>query len=370
MLFIVQRSIDLLTVPNAREWISRMSFLFSRSQASGSSFPYFDWDRPTTRSQGSGTIALAAVAGALAATAVLNRYLAKKAERDNPPAGKFLEIDGVRVHYVERGEGDALVLLHGNGSMIQDFGSSGLIEMAAERYRVIAIDRPGFGHSKRPRDKVWTPQAQAELIHEALRRIGVSRAIVLGHSWGTQVAIALALKHPESVRGLVLASGYYYPSLRADVFALSLPAVPVIGDVLRYTISPLLTRALWPLLMRKIFGPAAVPQKFRDGFPKAMAVRPSQLRAAAMESALMIPDASVFRNSYKSLKMPVSIIAGVEDRLIDIDEQSARLHREIVQSTLHRVAGVGHMVHQSSPDAVLRVIDAIVGEGVRQRPAA
>ncbi len=62
--------------------------------------------------------------------------------------------------------------------------------------------------------------------------------------------------------------------------------------------------------MRKIFGPAAVPRKFRDGFPKEMAVRPSQLRAAAMELALMIPYASVFRDSYKSLTMPVSIIAG------------------------------------------------------------
>ena len=274
----------------------------------------------------------------------------------------------MRLHYIERGEGDALVLLHGNGSMIQDFSSSGLIEMAAERYRVIAIDRPGFGCSNRPRDKIWTPQAQAELIHEALRRIGVSRAIVLGHSWGTRVAISLASKYPDSVRGLVLASGYYYPSMRADVFALSLPAVPVIGDVLRYTISPLLTRAFWPLLMRKIFGPAPVPRKFRDGFPKEMAVRPSQLRAAAMESALMIPDASELRGSYKSLKMPVAIIAGEDDRLIDINEQSARLHRDIAQSTLHRVAGVGHMVHQTSPDAVLAALDAIRGEALGNGP--
>ncbi len=317
----------------------------------------------------SGKIVVAAVAGALAATAVLNRYLAKKAERDNPPAGEFIDIEGVRLHYVERGDGDALVLLHGNGSMIQDFASSGLMDMAAKRYRVIAIDRPGFGHSDRPRDKMWTPQAQAELIHEALRRIGVSRAIVLGHSWGTQVAIALALKHPESVRGLVLASGYYYPSLRADVFLLSLPAVPVIGDLLRYTISPLLTRAVWPLLMRKIFGPAEVPRKFRDGFPKELAVRPSQLRAAAVELALMIPDASVFHDSYKSLKMPVSIIAGEDDRLIDIEAQSARLSRDIRQSTLYRVLGAGHMVHQTSPDAVLSALDATVGR-VRERPAA
>src|SRR4051795_2986540 len=92
-------------------------------------------------------------AGALAATALLNRHLAKKAEHDNPPAGQFLEVDGVRLHYVERGSGEALVLLHD--------------------------------------------------------RLGVSHAIVLGHSWGASIAVALALKFPAFVRGLVLASGYY-----------------------------------------------------------------------------------------------------------------------------------------------------------------
>jgi hypothetical protein len=57
----------------------------------------------------------------LAAIALLNRHLANKAEQDNPPAGRFLDVDGVRLHYVERGSGEPLVLLHGNGSMIQGF---------------------------------------------------------------------------------------------------------------------------------------------------------------------------------------------------------------------------------------------------------
>jgi len=171
-------------------------------------------------------------AGALAATALLNRHLAKKAEHDNPPAGQFLEVDGVRLHYVERGSGEPLVLLHGNGSMIQDFESSGLVDLAAKNYRVIIIDRPGFGHSSRPRNVIWTPDAQAQLIRRALDRLGVSHAIVLGHSWGASIAVALALKFPAFVRGLVLASGYYYPTMRPDVVAMSAPAIPVVGDVM------------------------------------------------------------------------------------------------------------------------------------------
>jgi pimeloyl-ACP methyl ester carboxylesterase len=87
--------------------------------------------------------------------------------------GRFVEVAGVRLHYVEHGEGEPLVLLHGNGSMIQDFQSSGLIDMAARTYRVIVFDRPGFGHSERPRTTIWTAEAQADLIHKALKKIGV-----------------------------------------------------------------------------------------------------------------------------------------------------------------------------------------------------
>src|SRR4029077_21275361 len=142
--------------------------------------------------------AITAFAGAVAlvaATAIVNRHFAKKAQRDNPPRGRFIDVDGVRLHYVERGHGRPLVLFHGNGSMIQDFESSGLIDLAAENYRVIVFDRPGFGHSLRPRKVVWTPEAQADLFKKALDRLSVQRAIVLGHSWGASVAVALAIRH-------------------------------------------------------------------------------------------------------------------------------------------------------------------------------
>ena len=89
---------------------------------------------------------------ALAVAALVNRYLARKAERDNPPNGRFIEVDGVRLHYVDRGSGTTIVLLHGNGSMIQDFESSGVLETAARKYRVIAFDRPGFGYTTRHGD--------------------------------------------------------------------------------------------------------------------------------------------------------------------------------------------------------------------------
>jgi pimeloyl-ACP methyl ester carboxylesterase len=318
-------------------------------------------------------IARVLVAGAsiviagLAFSALLNRLAVKKAERDNPPVGRFLEVGGLRLHYLERGEGEPLVLLHGNAGMIQDFISSGLVDQAAEKYRVIVFDRPGFGYSERPRGTVWTHAAQADLIHKALLQMGIRHATVLGHSWGASVALALALKYPSMVAGLVLASGYFYPSLRGDVVILSGPSFPLVGDFMSHTISPILARMMRPLFMRKIFSPAPIPKKFAN-FPKEMAFRPSQIRASAAETALMIPDAFASCKDYSDLKMPLVIIAGDQDKLIDINSQSARLHREVAKSTLYRVSGVGHMVHQSATDAVMAAINEAVGAR-REQPA-
>lgn len=302
----------------------------------------------------------AGIVVAAVASAVLNGWLARKAERRNPPQGRFITVDGVRLHYVERGTGTPLVLLHGNGSMIEDFQSSGLIDLAAKKYRVIAFDRPGFGHSEQPRGTIWTPEAQAKLIVAALKRIGVPRAIVLGHSWGTLVALALAVKYPQEVQALVLASGYYYPNARADVVLLSPPAIPLIGDVLSHTISPLLSRLNWPLFLRKIFGPSPVPEKFK-GFPREMAVRPSQIRASAAESALMIPSAHTLQRQYRLLQIPVAIVAGTDDRVVE-SEQSAHLHRDMPHSTLRCVPATGHMVHQTATAEIMIAIDMAATE--------
>jgi pimeloyl-ACP methyl ester carboxylesterase len=322
---------------------------------------------PTNVSTHPIAVGVAAAVVALTISALVNRLVAKKAERNNPPMGKFVEVDGVRVHYIERGHGEPLVLLHGNGSMIQDFASSGLLDKAAAKYRVIVFDRPGFGYSERPRLTVWTPGTQADLIRKALGQLGISQAIVLGHSWGASVAIALALKDPKLVTRLILASGYYYPTVRSDVLA-SWQALPVIGDIMSQTLSPILARLMWPALMRRIFGPSIVPKKFA-GFPKEMALRPSQLRAGAAESALMIPTALALHKRYAGLTMLVSIIAGADDKLVDTDEQSARLHRDVPRSTLRRVAGVGHMVHQSATDVVMAAIDEAQGTSLTMDPS-
>lgn len=298
----------------------------------------------------------AAAVTALAGTALINRSRTKRAERDNPPLGKFVTVDGVRLHYLERGEGDPIVLLHGNGTMIEDWIISGLLDELAKDRRVIAFDRPGFGHSERPRSRIWTPNAQAALIAEALRELKVEKSVVVGHSFGTLVAAALALDHPETVSKLVLLGGYFYPSLRADVLFASQPAVPVVGDVMRHTVAPFIGAAMIPRINAKIFNPAPVPERWLKEFPFEMTLRPSQIRAESAEAAIMIPAAAALAPRFAEFRMPVTIVAGRGDEMVTTAEQSELLHGAVSGSRFEAVEGAGHMVHHTATDTVLAAI--------------
>lgn len=316
---------------------------------------------------GQGALWLAAAVAGLAVSALLVRAKTRAVEDEHGPIGQFMEVDGVRLHYVVRGEGEPLLLLHGNGSNLLDLECSGLLDRAAERYRVIAFDRPGFGYSSRPRTTIWTPEAQARLLHKALAELGVRRPIVAGHSMGTQVAIALALLFPHDVRSLALLSGYYYPSVRADAAMLSPVALPVIGDLMRYTLSPWFGRLAWPLLARRLFSPSEVTDSFR-AYPAWMSLRPLTLRAQAAEMAIAIAAASGLKKMYRDLEVPVVIMAGTDDRYVDTGWNSVRLHREVAGSELTLAPGAGHMVHHIVPEEVMAAIDAAAAAPER-RPA-
>ena len=310
------------------------------------------------------------VALGLGLLAAANHAASLIAERRHPPRGRFVEVSGTRLHVLDEGEGPPVLLLHGNGAMAEDFVASGLVSrLVAAGHRVIVPDRPGFGHSPRPHGRLWTAHAQAGLMAAMLERLGVERPVVLGHSWGVMVALALAVRHPRRVGALVLAGGYYHPTLRLDVPLVSLSAVPVLGDVLRHTVLPPLLWLMRRGMFRVLFAPAPVTEGFRRGFPTGLALRPSQLRAVAQDTAMMIPGTALLARHYGELSLPVAIVGGVGDGIVDFHSQSRRLHREIPHSRLHPVEADGHMVHHTEPALLADIVGQVSrGEAVSARP--
>lgn len=296
-------------------------------------------------------------AAALTAAAGFVQLRSRQAERASPPRGRVIGVEGAQVHYMERGEGPPLVVLHGLGSMAEEVALSPFLDLAAARYRVILVDRPGYGHSTRPGNAWWGPRRQAALLHGFFKKLNLERPLLLGHSFGALVALAYGLAHGPTLRGLVLASGYYFPTARLDAPLMAAPAVPVLGHLMRHTISPLIGRAMWPRMLRLLFAPEPVPAYFAR-FPVWMTLRPSQLRASAEESALLVPATLALRRRYAGLEIAPVIVAGARDRYVDHESHSLRLARAVPRAEVILAPRAGHMVHHTDPRRVLQAVQA------------
>ncbi|GGB56838.1 alpha/beta hydrolase [Blastomonas aquatica] len=302
---------------------------------------------------------VAGAIGMLAGTAVLNRLLADRAEHKHPQIGSLVWVDGVPVHYLERGSGSPIVLVHGVGSLIQDFVTSGLMDMLAQSHRVIAFDRPGYGYTPRPRKTDWTPEEQANLLVGACTALGIAKPMVVGHSWGTLVALGWALEHPDRISSLALLSGYYYPTSRPDSALMAVLGSPVFGDVWGNTLAPLQSRLTGPLGNKMVFSPASPTDTFLSEMPFELILRPSQLRATAKDSGQMPASAARLSKRYGELKLPISIVWGDGDKLVKQGDQSAKLAIQLPHASAIEMEGVGHMVHHTDPQAVASAIEAL-----------
>lgn len=297
---------------------------------------------------------------ALAGATVYNHAAARRAEARHPPIGQHVEIDGVSVHYLDTGgAGSPIVLIHGNGSLIEDFVVSGLVNRLAARHRVIAFDRPGYGFTARPADRAWTAAAQAALFAAASRTLGIDRPVVVGHSWGTLVAIAWALDFPHEVAALGLLSGYYFPTPRLDAMSLVVAEVPLIGQVFTDAVAPIQTRIIGPLGNRMIFSPADVPKNFKSQMPFDLMLRPSQVRASAEDGAQMPANAAALAARHGELALPMAVLWGDGDKLVGQSDQSERFVGQQALATGQALPGLGHMIHHSDPDTVAMAILAL-----------
>jgi pimeloyl-ACP methyl ester carboxylesterase len=158
------------------------------------------------------------------------------------------------------------------------------------------------------------------------------------------------------VRALVLEGGYFYPQRRLDLLLLSLFSLPLAGDLARHSFLPFLMRACRRHVLSILFAPRSVPRHFRR-FPYWLLVRPRQTKTAADEFAALNSDTRRLSRSYRALRMPVVILAGSGDRVVDCRQHSARLHAQLPGSRYRLCDGTGHMLHHQAPREVMRGID-------------
>ena len=312
---------------------------------------------------------LLALAGALWG---FSRIVTGLIDRKWPAVGDFLEIGRVRLHLLDLpapADARPLVLIHGaSGNLREPLGA--LQAALGDRFRLIAFDRPGHGHSSRGPHEMSDPDRQADVLAQALDRLGVRSCIVLGHSWGAAVAAAMAVRRPLLVDGLVLLAPATHPwpggiSRRTRFFAL-----PYLGRALaELLVIPLGLRAVAPTI-RAIFRPEPVPPDYSRRIGAMQAIRPKSFSANCRDIAGLHRHLVRLSARYHDISCPAEILTGDRDRIVAPAIHSYGLARDIPGARLTVLHGAGHMPHWANAKDVAAAIERVQAGCVARAAAA
>ncbi len=272
------------------------------------------------------------------------------------PDSRFVEINGLQVHYKTAGQGEpVLVLLHGFGA--STFSWREVMEPLAEMGTVMAFDRPAFGLTERPLPGEWagespySAEAQVELTIGLLDELGAEKAILVGNSAGGTIAMLTALAHPQRVQALVLVD----PAVYAHGGSMGL-----IGLLAN---TPQMQR-IGPLLARRIRGwgidfarsawhdPSKITAEVWEGYTEPLQAENWDRALWEMVRASGSQD---LPQRLTEIRMPCLVITGDDDRVVPT-EQSVRLADELPDAELVVIPDCGHVPHEECPQPFLQAV--------------
>ncbi len=303
---------------------------------------------------------LLVVAFVFAIGAFLTRAGTRLIERAHPPRGRFVDVDGSPQHVVETGagEGTPIVLVHGAGCNLEDMRLALGARLAA-RHRLVFIDRPGHGWSGR-RDRAWSsPAYQAAVLRDVLDRIGVGRAILVGHSWGGALAAVFALNNPDRVAGLVLLAPPLYPRLRRMTWLYAVLATRGLGAVLAHTVMLPIGIATIGLGFCAAFLPQRPPRHYLKRAGTLLTLRPRSFLANAQDVADLRAHLRPQATRYATLAMPTIVMTGNWDTILSPRHHAKIFAAAVPGAKLVWLTGVGHMLHYAAADRVVAAIEDV-----------
>lgn len=273
-------------------------------------------------------------------------------ERQVPAMGHFIEVDGIRLHYVEAGSGPTLVLLHGASSNLRDLATSLLPELATD-FRVIAFDRPGYGYSERPAGDEWPDPARiAKLVLDASARLGADRPVLVGHSWAGSVVMAALVEMPERLRGGVLLGGVAGHWAGPVDWTYAVGGLPVVGPVFAYTaVFPAGMMLMEPTVQR-VVAPSAVPPGYISNIGARLALRPRSFLRNVQDMNRLSEYLQALSPRYDTIQLPLLLVHGEADELVPFWNHGRRLLPVVPRAQPVLIPGAGHALHHTHTDAV------------------
>lgn len=248
---------------------------------------------------------------------------------DEPKDATFVSVEGARVHYRDVGKGPAVVMLHGFASSLETWAT---VTPSLQNRRVLSMDLKGFGWTDRPVGD-YSPKAQAALVYAVMKERGIEKAAIVAHSWGSSVALQLALDHPEVVERVALYDAWVYESQLPTTFHVA--RARGVGEVLYawfYRERP------EEKLAFAFYDPRSISQELVDSVERQLA-RPGTT-AAALE-AVRGQRYEEVEQRYGEVKVPVLLLWGREDRVTTLSV-GERLSKQLPRARLVVFPQCGH----------------------------
>ena len=278
------------------------------------------------------------------------------------PIPRDLDLPGRRVRLIDRPGEDAsavpLLFVHGASGNGRDpflaFGDR------LPRHRALFVDRPGQGGSTRRGRADAAPDAQAEVLAAMLARLGIDRAVVIGHSWGGAVAAAMAVVRPERVAGLAFLAPATHPWPGGVDAIYRIATAPAIGTAFCRWVPPLIGPMLMASAIRSVFAPDPVPAGYAEFVGTRSVLRPAAYRANAEDVADLHGHVTRLSPLYRGISVPTAIVTGTRDPIVLREIHSAGLARDIVGARLVELDGIGHMPHHAATERVVAEIAGVI----------
>jgi len=296
---------------------------------------------------------------------------ARKVEAAVPPCGQFMEIDGQRLHYLDTGgTGPAIVMIHGLGGTLWNYRYA-LVEKLSGEFRVIAVDRPGSGYSVRPDDAPARLSAQADTLAKFMRALGLKQPLLVGHSLGGALSLAIALDHPDCAGALALVAPLTHA--QDDVpepFRGLVINSPVMRKIIAWTLAIPLSIRNAPKLLRIVFGPDAVPADYPTRGGGLLSLRPNSFYNTSSDAVAVMEDVPGMMKRYGGLTIPLGMLFAKGDLILDYRRHGEAMKQKCPALDLVLLDKHGHMLPVMAPDATADLIRRVAVRQLAPRVAS
>lgn len=291
---------------------------------------------------------LGVIAFALLAPITFTFFIARRVTKGFPPEGKFIDVGADRVHYTDRGQGPAIVFVHGLCGNLRNFAYLDM-DRLARSHRVIVIDRPGAGRSVRGAESPANIYAQARMVAQCIEKLGLDKPVLAGHSLGGAISLAVGLNHPHVVRRLALIAPLTHAeSAPPGAFgALVLPS-PLVRRLVSWTLAIPLSIINSRKAIAAVFAPETMPRDFPFKGGGLLGLRPHVFYAASSDLVSAPEDLPDMERRYASMTVPVDVLYGRGDRILNVKRQGEALKQKLDRVNLRIIDG-GHMLPVTQP---------------------